>query len=168
MYSHVLLTTGARDWCDISLIRATFNDIWRDWTRRSRVTRPLLVSGHSSRGADVLAERVWTAARFEILRFPADWSRKRAGRLPPTLERNQQMVDFLVAQRGQGAHVRCAAFIRRCAKPDCPRAGERQLMPNLDGHFSHGTMHCRARAITAGIETIDVLHPSLIAARPPG
>lgn len=157
MYSHIFLVTGARDWDSRELIRQAFNDAWQTWGT-AKVTRPLLVSGHAKDGADALAEELWRVAGFEVKTFPADWAMHGnvAGRL-----RNQQMVNFLVAQRRQQAQVMCAAFIDLCRKPACPQEGDLQLMPYHNGHYSHGTMHCRSRAIEAGIRVNDVLHPNL-------
>lgn len=95
---------------------------------------------------------------FEILTVPADWHAhgRRAGFL-----RNQRMVEIVKGFREQGSAVLCAAFLDLCHKQDCTQRHEEQLMPRTPGHFSHGTMHCRAQGLQAGIETIDVLNPSV-------
>ncbi|MFB6724898.1 hypothetical protein ACFCV3_32275 [Kribbella sp. NPDC056345] len=162
MYSHVDLVTGARSWDDEIGMRAAYREGWRGWGPSS-VTSPLLVSGHcpadrDGRGADAMAEMLWRAEGFEVLPVPADWRTygKRAGFI-----RNQQMVDLVVALLKQGSAVRCTAFLDLCRRPRCPQSHDQQLMPLVAGHFSHGTVDCRTRAIQAGIETFDVMHPSL-------
>jgi hypothetical protein len=84
-----------------------------------------------------MAERLWRAAGFEVIEFPADWSAepKAAG-----FTRNQRMVDALIAMRAGGAQVRVATFLDLCSKCD-QRTGQQQLMPRTPGHFSHGTVH---------------------------
>ncbi|MFE7114096.1 SLOG family protein [Streptomyces sp. NPDC057654] len=156
-FSHVVLVTGSRSWNDEQSMCSVFNGAWRDWGPSS-VTRPVLISGHCPAGADAMTESLWRAAGFEILAFPADWSAhgKRAG-----FQRNQEMVDAADAFREAGAHVLCTAFLDLCRKPGCPQQGQEQLLPHTPGHFSHGAIHCRARARTAGIKTTTVIHPSL-------
>ncbi|WP_407077525.1 SLOG family protein [Streptomyces sp. SCSIO 30461] len=146
-FTHVVLVTGSRSWSDEKSMRETFNDAWRAWGTES-VTRPVLISGHCpedhcSEGADAMAERLWRAAGFEVITFPADWSAhgKRAG-----FQRNQEMVDAVQVFREAGAQVLCTAFLDLCRKPGCPQRDREQLMPHTPGHFSHGTIHCRARA----------------------
>ena len=162
-YSHVVLITGARSWDDEARMRATFRDAWRAWGP-SNVTSPLLVSGHcpadsDERGADAMAERLWRTERFEVLPVPAEWKAhgRRAG-----FVRNQEMVDLVAGLREQGSNVLCISYLDLCRKPRCLQGHDEQLMPQFPGHFSHGTADCRARSILAGIETIDVIHPSLL------
>ncbi|MFD7661328.1 SLOG family protein [Streptomyces sp. NPDC059788] len=154
-FSHVVLVTGSRSWDDEESMRQALNDAWRVWGS-SNITRPVLISGHCPEGADAMVERLWLAAGFEIRAFPADWSAygKRAG-----FQRNQEMADAAQVYRDAGAEVLCTAFLDPCRKPGCPKRGQEQLMPHTPGHFSHGTIHCRARARAAGIETADVIHP---------
>lgn len=104
-----------------------------------------------------MAEQLWRAAGFEVLEFPADW-----GAEPKTagLARNQRMVDALVALHDAGTFVGASAFLDLCRKCDQTSA-QQQLMPYAPGHFSHGTVHARSRALAAGIEVDDVIHPSL-------
>ncbi|MEV0443541.1 SLOG family protein [Streptomyces spectabilis] len=140
-FSHVVLVTGSRSWNDERSMRETFNDAWRDWGAEN-VTRPVLISGHCPEGADAMAERLWLAAGFEIRTFPAAWSAahgKRAG-----FQRNQEMVDAAQVFREAGAQVLCTAFLDLCRKPGCRQRDQKQLMPHTPGHFSHGTIHCRA------------------------
>jgi hypothetical protein len=162
-YSHVLLVTGARTWDNEACMRASFRDAWKVWGP-ANVTRPLLVSGHcpadsDERSADAMAERLWRAEGFEVLTVPAEWKAlgRRAG-----FVRNQEMVDLVAGLHEQGSIVRCTAFLDLCHKPGCLQGHDEQLMPRFPGHFSHGTAHCRGLAIRAGIETIDVIHPSLL------
>jgi hypothetical protein len=162
-YSHVLLVTGARTWEDEAGMRASFRDLWQVWGPPS-VTSPLLVSGHcpadsDGRGADAMAEMLWRAEGFDILPVPAQWKAygKQAG-----FVRNQQMVDLVAGLGMQGSTVVCAAFHDLCRKPGCRQRRDEQLMPRFPGHFSHGTAHCRGQAIRAGIETVDVVRPSLL------
>jgi hypothetical protein len=161
--SHVLLVTGARTWDEEACMRASFRDAWQVWGP-ANVTSPLLVSGHcpadsDERGADAMAERLWRAEGFEVLTVPAEWKAlgRRAG-----FVRNQGMVDLVAGLHARGSTVRCTAFLDLCRKPGCLQGDDEQLMPRLPGHFSHGTAHCRGQAIRAGIETIDVIHPSLL------
>lgn len=144
-------------------MRAAFRNAWQAWGP-SNVTSPLLVSGHCPAdsygcGADAMAEALWRAEGFEVLPVPADWKThsKRAG-----FVRNQQMVDLVMDLHERGSTVRCTAFLDLCRKPGCPQMHDEQLMPQIPGHFSHGTVDCRARAIRAGIETIDIIHTSLL------
>lgn len=157
-YSHALLITGARTWSSEEAMRRAFNDAWRIWGGPAVVLRPLLVSGHCPQGADAMAERLWRAAGFDVLEVPADWDAYGHG---AGFERNQRMVDLAVSLRTQGSEVLCAAFLDFCRKPHCPRRRAEQLMPSVAGHFSHGTVHCRSRALEAGIGTVDVLPAAL-------
>ena len=138
-------------------MRIAFRDAWTTWGPKN-VTRPLLISGRAAKGADAMAERLWRAEGFEVLTVPADWTAHGKG---AGFHRNQQMIDLAVAMREQGGVARATAFIDLCRKPDCQRRYNLQLMPQVDGHYSHGTMHCRTQAIRAGLETIDVIHSSL-------
>ncbi|MFG1857470.1 hypothetical protein ACGFJT_36935 [Actinomadura geliboluensis] len=163
MYSHVMLVTGARSWDDVPAMKRAFHDAWGAWGSSS-VTRPLLVSGHCppdrrGRGADAMAERLWQAQGLETRVVPADWKGSGSG---AGFIRNQEMVDLVADFRQQGSAVLCMAFLDLCQKgPRCPQLHDQQLMPHLGGHYSHGTVHCRAAAIEKGIEVVDVLHPSL-------
>lgn len=155
-FSHALLATGSRTWDAAEAMKAALNEAWRAWGP-SAVARPVLLSGHCPKGADAMAERLWRAAGFEVIEFPADWSAepKAAG-----FTRNQRMVDALVAMRAGGTQVRVAVFLDLCSKCD-QRTGQQQLMPGTPGHFSHGTVHARSRALAASIEVEDIIHPRL-------
>lgn len=155
-FSHVMLVTGARSWDDEHTMCATFRDIWRGWEAEN-IIRPVLVSGHCPDGADAMAERLWRKAGLEILAFPASWAAhgRTAG-----LVRNQQMVDATAVFRDAGARVRCIAFLDWCRIPDCAQLSQEQLVPEgPPGHYSHGTIHCRARAQAAGLKVVDVVRP---------
>lgn len=155
-FSHALMVTGSRTWDDEGCMKRAFNDAWRAWGPAS-VTRPVLLSGHCPKGADAVAESLWRAAGFEVIEFPADWDAepRKAG-----FSRSQRMVDALVDLRDAGARIRAAAFLDLCRKCD-QSTGQQQLMPSAPGHFSHGTVHARSRALAAGIDVDDVIHPSL-------
>jgi hypothetical protein len=157
-FSHVVLVTGSGSWSDEKRMRETFNDAWRDWGAQN-VTRPVLISGHCPQGADAMGERLWRAADLEIRTFAAAWSAHGKG---AGFQRNQEMVDVARVYRDAGAQVRCTAFLDLCRKPGCPKRNQEQLMPHTPGHFSHGTIHCRARARAAGIETVTVINPLLM------
>lgn len=152
-FTHVVLITGSRTWSDEAAMRRAFDDAWLEWGI-DRVQRPVLISGHCPTGADAMAERLWHQAGFEILQFPADWITfgKQAG-----FKRNQQMVDAALVLEAGGANTLCIAFLDQCAKPNCPQRTNQQLAPNHSEHFSHGTIHCRSRAIAADMTTIDVV-----------
>ncbi|MFJ2420666.1 SLOG family protein [Streptomyces brevispora] len=156
-FSHVVLVTGSRSWIDEQCMREAFNDAWRSWGPQS-VTRPVLLSGHCPKGADAMAERLWRAAGFAVITFPADWSAHGGA---AGFQRNQEMVDAAQVFRDAEAQVLCAAFLDLCQKPGCTQRGREQLMPHTPGHFSHGTIHCRDRARAAEIETATLIHPSL-------
>ncbi|MDO4254344.1 MAG: SLOG family protein [Kocuria sp.] len=156
-YSHALLVTGARTWVNEAAMRGAFNEAWRSWGPGD-VSRPLLISGHCPQGADAMAERLWRAAGFEVLEVPADWD---AHGLRAGFERNSEMVRLARSLRERGTAVLCAAFLDLCARGRCPQARRQQLIPSVPGHFSHGTSHCRAEALAAGIRTIDVVPASL-------
>lgn len=128
--------TGSRDWYRPGIIR--------EWARGVLAGHPdaVLISGHASGGADMLAEREWAqlagyrnageaAAAGRIERHAADWTRhgKQAGFI-----RNAEMV-------ASGADE-WAAFVRPCTKQDCRTPGT---------HDSHGTEHCARIAEEAGI-----------------
>ncbi|WP_424863006.1 hypothetical protein [Streptomyces sp. MMS24-I29] len=123
------------------------------------VTRPLLVSGHCPDGADAMAERLWRGAGFEVREMAADWG---THGLKAGFVRNAQMVEFAVSLCQQGSRVLCAAFLDLCRKWDCRMSQRQQLAPRVTGHFSHGAVDCRAEALSAGIETVDVF-PSRLA-----
>lgn len=127
-------------------MRETFRAVWRTWGPHL-VTRPLLVSGHASTGADVMAERLWRAQSFDVVEMPANWQQhgRRAGHL-----RNQQMVDHVLELARGGAQVVCTAFLDPCAKPGCRRDGGAS-------HWSHGAAGCREAALRAGLRVVDVV-----------
>ncbi|UJW28818.1 DUF4326 domain-containing protein [Saccharothrix sp. AJ9571] len=157
VYSHVVLITGSRTWDDEPAMRRTFNDLWREWGPE-QVTRPMLLSGECADGADAMGERMWRAAGLTPMTFRADWQAhgRTAG-----FQRNQEMVDVAVRLRAAHGHVVCTAFLDLCRRRDCPRRGQQQLMPARPGHFSHGTIDCRRRALQEGLDVRDVIHPSL-------
>lgn len=88
-----ILVTGSRSWVDVETIRAAL--------AAAGCRGAVLVSGACPRGADAIAEGIWTAWGMPVERHPADWQRlgKRAG-----FERNARMVAL-------GADV-CLAFVR--------------------------------------------------------
>lgn len=122
-YSHALLVTGSRTWDDEAGMRRAFNRAWMAWGAGPRdpgaVSKPVLVSGHCSRGADAMAERLWRAAGFEVLEFPARWDihGKAAG-----YRRNEEMVSTLVAFQQAGVMTRCVAFLHRAPSRDARAA----------------------------------------------
>lgn len=152
-YSHIVLVTGSRTWDDEAAMIAVFRRIWLDWGTET-ITRPLLISGANPRGADAMAERLWYDHGFEILSMPANWAADGRAAGP---KRNQRMVNAAQVMRDAGALVACAAFLDLCTRPDCPKAHLQQLAPAWPGHFSHGTIHCRDRALVAGLLVHDVL-----------
>ncbi len=89
-----VLVTGSRTWTDTTTIRSALAQVWGDGTA-------VLVSGACPRGADRIAEQLWTRWGGQIERHPADWNRhgRSAG-----YRRNAAMVEL-------GADV-CLAFIR--------------------------------------------------------
>lgn len=155
-FSHALLITGSRTWDNEAAMKKAFNDAWRDWGPAS-VSRPVLLSGRCPSGADAMAERLWRQAGFDVLEFPADWD---ADGRAADFVRNQRMIDVLVEMGRAGTQIRAAAFLDLCRKCD-QRSGQQQLMPAIPGHFSHGTVHARSRALAAGVRVDDVVHPSL-------
>lgn len=153
--SSVVLVTGSRSWNDAKSMRETFSDAWRGWGPEN-ATRPVLLSGHCPKGADAMAELMWREAGSEITALPADWSAHRGA---AGFQRNQEMVGAAQVFREAGAQVLCTAFLNLCRQPGCPKRSQEQLMPDASGHFSHGAIHCRARARAAGIKTTNVIHP---------
>lgn len=152
-YSHAILVTGSRTWNDEPDMRRAFNRVWKEWDLSSDDSRPLLISGHAPRGADSMAERIWTSRGLELVTFPADWEKHghRAG-----TQRNQAMVDFAVELQKEGTQVVCAAFHDLCSRSSCPQEREQQLQAQgWGGHYSHGTVHCRNAALRAGITVLD-------------
>lgn len=101
-----------------------------------------------------MGERLWYDRELEVLPMPADWSADGRG---AGLRRNQRMVDAAQVMRDAGAQVTCAAFLDLCTRANCPLAHHQQLAPAQPGHFSHGTVHCRSRALAAGLPVHDVL-----------
>lgn len=154
-YSHVLLITGSRTWSHPALMQDAFNQAWLSWGPQN-VTKPLLISGHCPKGADAMAEQLWSGAGFDYLPMPADWDThgNAAG-----FTRNLAMVEQAKFYRQLGSQVLATAFIDLCTKYGCPQMEQQQLMPKHMGHWSHGTIHCRNAALAAGIPTLDVLTP---------
>lgn len=145
-YSHIILVTGSRGWTSAELVRGAFARAWVHLGVTS-VTRPLLVSGHASRGADRIAEMVWDSAGrgFEKVLFEADWPAYGRAAGP---RRNQEMVDFVASQVQQkGSEALCVGFAAFCVSRTCDRSAAG--VP----HLSHGTADCLARAARAGIES---------------
>jgi len=151
-FTHAVLVTGSRSWDDEATMRQTFNQIWAMWPDTGP-RRPVLLSGNCPRGADAMAERLWQDAGFEIVHFPADWSKHGRSAGP---KRNAQMVDAAQVFRDSGAQVVCAAFIDHCDKTGCTRRHQ-QLLPQITGHFSHGAIHCRGLAQKAGLTVVDTV-----------
>jgi hypothetical protein len=131
-----LLVTGSRDWTRISAIRRMLYLFHEDYPDS------ILVSGHAPKGADAIAEHVWShiygfdmiqeaigAGRIEI--YPANWDKygRKAGMI-----RNKQMVDT-----GPDFYV---AFGNLCTLKKCFYRGP---------HGSHGTAQCVKLAREAGI-----------------
>lgn len=137
----LVMVTGARTWDDEAVMRRAFNA-----ATRSTVS-PVLLSGHCPDGADAMAERLWRAAKLDVIEVPADW--KNHGR-SAGFRRNQLMVDLAATMAGCGVLVRCVAFPDLCGRPGC--APTQQLAPEVAGHFSHGTVHCLDRARKAGLD----------------
>lgn len=152
-YSHAVLVTGARTWHDEVAMRQTFNQLWLRWGLE-RVTRPVLISGSASRGADAMAERLWTARGYPVISMPADRDRDGRG---AGLARNTSMVQLAARFRDDGAIVCTTAFLDRCLKPSCPQQNRQQLLPGQPGHFSHGAIHCRQQALLHGLHVVDNL-----------
>jgi hypothetical protein len=152
-FSHAILVTGARTWHDEQLMRATFRQAWLAWGVVN-VARPVLLSGGCPTGADAMAEQLWEDAGLEIIRFPAQWATdgRAAG-----FERNQRMVNAAQVFRDRGTRVLGAAFLDLCQKAGCAQRAREQLLPHHAGHFSHGTIHCRGRALAAGFEVLDAV-----------
>ncbi len=131
----------------------------RTWENRPLMEKKLgpwfsfdnvLVSGHCKTGGDAMAEQVWadwlgfsvSAAIFGgyIEIHPADW--EKYGKRPAGFIRNAEMVKL-------GAR-KCLAFACMCRLKDC-----RGVMARTYGlpHYTHGTLHCGAHALKAGIDT---------------
>jgi hypothetical protein len=87
-----VLVTGSRTWTD----QAAIGDALREHHQPGAV----LVSGACPRGADAIAERLWSSWGGQVERHPADWSTGRAA----GYARNAEMV-------AAGADA-CLAFIR--------------------------------------------------------
>lgn len=157
-YSHAILVTGSRTWDDEQAMRRAFNQAWEQWGKLVHGERPILISGHAPRGADAMAERIWTSIGLEALTFPADWD-KHGRRAGP--QRNQEMVNFAAELQKEGTQVVCTAFHDLCSRSSCPQGREQQLQAQgWGGHYSHGTMHCRNAAARAGLLVLDsVLAP---------
>jgi YspA, cpYpsA-related SLOG family len=112
-----ILVTGSRTWTDPHIIFGALVDAWNDIGAPDDV---VLVTG-AARGADQLAETVWTTDLHRpVERHPADWTRlgKRAG-----LVRNGHMVTL-------GADI-CLAFIRDNSRgaTSCAAMAERAGIP---------------------------------------
>lgn len=81
-----VLVTGSRTWDDAETIYWTFRN-W--WEQAGRPEKPTLVSGHCPRGADALAEYIWSRNGWPLELHPAEWDLygRKAGFI-----RNEQMV----------------------------------------------------------------------------
>lgn len=152
VYSHALMVTGSRSWDDEKAVRRALNHVWALWAKEGAIARPVLLSGRCPTGADAIAERVWVAAGFEVIGFPADWARHDRSAGP---ERNRSMVSALTSLRGSGAQVDAVAFLDLCTRPGCPHRKQEQLAPAYRGHFSHGTVHARWLVCEAGVRVFD-------------
>ncbi|GAA3257620.1 hypothetical protein Sros01_29750 [Streptomyces roseochromogenus] len=131
---------------DVKSMRETFDDASRGWGPEN-VTRPVLLSGQCPKGAGARAELIWRDAGLGIIVLPADW---RARGRAVGFQRNQELVDGAQVFREAGAQALYTAFLGLCRKPGCPKRSREQLMPDTPGHFSHGTIHRRARARAGG------------------
>ena len=60
-----VLVTGSRTWIDEAVIAAALREHW--------TAGAVLVTGACPRGADAIAERLWTAWGGQVERHPADW-----------------------------------------------------------------------------------------------
>jgi len=89
-----VLVTGSRGWTDEAAVRQALAGVWGDGTA-------VLVSRGCPRGADRIAEGLWSSWGGHVERHPADWDRHGRG---AGLRRNAAMV-------AAGAGV-CLAFIR--------------------------------------------------------
>ncbi|MPZ64544.1 MAG: DUF2493 domain-containing protein [Pseudonocardiaceae bacterium] len=89
-----VLVTGSRSWTDATAIRGALAQVWGDGDA-------VLVSGACPRGADRIAEQIWTRWGGRVERHPADWNGQGRG---AGFVRNAAMVEL-------GAGV-CLAFIR--------------------------------------------------------
>ena len=82
-----VLVTGSRTWADDTIIAAALREHWG--------AGAVLVTGACPRGADAIAERLWTSWGGQAERHPADWDtgrgrdgaqrrhgRRRGGRVP--------------------------------------------------------------------------------------
>jgi hypothetical protein len=94
-----ILVTGSRDWTDVETIAGALEAAWLELRDRGN---PVLVTG-TARGADQIAERIWTTrvGGVHIERHPADW--RTLGRAAGPA-RNRKMVEA-------GADI-CLAFIK--------------------------------------------------------
>ncbi|GHH63721.1 hypothetical protein GCM10017673_05130 [Streptosporangium violaceochromogenes] len=90
-----VLVTGSRTWTDTATIHAALADQFGDGTA-------ILVTGACPRGADTIAEHLWTTWGGVVERHPADWGGPLGKSAGPV--RNAEMVVL-------GAAV-CLAFIR--------------------------------------------------------
>lgn len=158
-FTHAVMVTGSRTWDDEVAMRRTFNEVWTTRWLDTGPRRPVLLSGACPTGADAIAERLWQAVGFEIVRFPAMWQKHGRAAGPA---RNAQMVDAAQVFRDSGTQVLCTAFIDYCDMAGCARRHQ-QLLPDVPGHFSHGATHCRGLALKAGLDVIDTLTSDLTA-----
>lgn len=123
-------------------MRHAFGDLRRQWGVEN-VTASLLMSGHCREGADAVAELLWRNAGLpQPMLVPADWKTLGKSAGP---RRNQHMVDITRSFQDTGIPVVCVAFLGSCHKTACPRRREQQLSAYVPGHFSHGTVDCRAQ-----------------------
>jgi YspA, cpYpsA-related SLOG family len=78
-----LLITGSRTWTDEEAIKVALRPWWRGGTTT-------LVHGACPRGADAIADRIWTQAGGKVDRWRANWTKykKAAGHI-----RNKAMID---------------------------------------------------------------------------
>jgi hypothetical protein len=139
------MVTGSRTWRDADVINEVLAEVWHLW---GCPADPILVSGKCKRGADAIAERLWTARGFEVEPYPAQWSqhgpdcpewcRRRADLcVLAGPRRDCQMVDT----RPDGV----VSFLAVCQEPKC------RYRPKLGEHFSHGAMCATNYALEQGL-----------------
>jgi hypothetical protein len=142
-----VLITGSRQWSDETAM-ADILGPWFSWDN-------VLVSGHNSRGADAMAEKLWAgwldmtvadAVRKGYIDIcPADWD----GSCLPSCRKGHRKQNYGREYCPLAGHYRnaimvgsdvgvCLAFACWCA-----------IHP--DTHYTHGTQDCAMRATAAGI-----------------